>query len=627
MIEVRFGDSVEQFGSGVSASSIVEELGHKAKNFVGFKCESTGCVYDLHSYIRGPVSVVPIIKGALEHLIMLRHDAANVLAAVLVELYGAKTVYVGVDGDSFYIDFYCDKFVSEHDFNGIEQKMSEFIDKNEKFIINSYNKSEAIELFDELDNQFAVKIIQNSDRECFLVHEYASHNVLSDGPINLVPRDLYFRLISISGASWDYGHEKLQRIYGTCWGSKKELDDYLAAAEENLRWDHRVLGRKMSMFYIDPEIASGMVFWLPNGMKALNKIKEYLRDMWIEYGYQEVNTPIVMNANLWNKSGHTAMFRENMMFMDLHNEEYALKPMSCPAHINIFKLGNKSYRDLPYKLSEFGLCHRYEPSGSLQGLMRARSFTQDDAHIFVSEDQIEDIVVTFCEMLRRIYKRFGFENVLVCLATKPEKYIGDDASWDKAESALLESARKSNLCCEINEGEGAFYGPKLEFSIKDKKGHVWQCGTVQVDFSLAKRLGASYIDKDSEEQTPIVIHHAVLGSLERFLGILLENTRGMLPDFVHPYPVVILSVNADEYAHDVKKCIEMCGIYCEVDDSNNTLSYKIRSCIDRRTNHIIIVGKKEEEKGVITVRSLDGKEENLTLDEFLARVRVLNEQK
>ncbi|QEK37907.1 threonine--tRNA ligase [Candidatus Cytomitobacter indipagum] len=623
MIEVKLDNSIEQFGSGVFACSIVEELGSKAKDFVGFKCNKTGYIYDLHSCLRGPVSVVPVIKNSPDHMIILRYDAAHILSAALKNLHKSKIAQIEVADGNFHIDFYCDKNISDHDFQDIENKMNELMKNNDKFMVNSYNKEQAIELFE--NNELAIKIIERSKEEHFSVHSFACHNILSEDPASLYAKNLHFKLLSVSGSSWDYGSEKLQRIYGTCWNSKEKLNNHLAEIEENLKWDHRILGKKMSMFHIDPEVASGMVFWLPNGMKSLNNIKQYLRETWVNYKYQEVLTPIVMNSDLWDKSGHSEMFKENMMFMNLQDNEYALKPMSCPAHINIFKLGNKSYRDLPYKLSEFGLCHRYEPSGSLQGLMRARSFTQDDAHVFVSEDQIEEVILTFCKMLKEIYKRFGFEDVLVCLATKPEKHIGDSESWSKAESALLQSANKSGLNCEINEGEGAFYGPKLEFSIKDKKGHVWQCGTVQVDFSLAKRLGATYTDEDSEKRNPIVIHHAVLGSLERFLGILLENTKGRLPDFVHPHPVVIFPIKAEEYANDIKSKIEKSGLYCEIDNSNQTLSYKIRNWIDQRVNYIIIAGKKEQENNVITLRSTNGEEEKLTVEEFVSRVKVSNE--
>ncbi|QEK38420.1 threonine--tRNA ligase [Candidatus Cytomitobacter primus] len=629
MIEINLGNSVEQFGSGVSTFSIIEELGNKAKDVIGFKCTKTGQVYDLHSYLRGPISVAPIKTNTAEHLEMIRNDAGHILSHVLSDLYNAATVDIKITEHGFYVDFYCDKSISEHDFGKIEKKMNQLIMKNDRFIINSLNKEEALGLFEQLGNKFASTIVQNSNDECFSVHTHGNHKVLAEGSRSLSTKSIgkHFKILSISGSEWEHGSEKLQRIHGTCWYDKESLESHLKNIEENLKWDHRIIGKQMSMFNIDPEIASGMVFWLPNGVKALNKIREYLRSTWVEYGYQEVSTPIVMNSNLWDKSGHTEMFRENMMFMSLQDNDYALKPMSCPAHINIFKLGNKSYRDLPYKLSEFGLCHRYEPSGSLQGLMRARSFTQDDAHVFVSEEQIEGVILDFCEMVKVVYKKFGFDKILVCLATRPEKYIGEISAWDQAERALLDAANKSDLNCTINEGEGAFYGPKLEFSIKDRKGHVWQCGTVQVDFSLAKRLEAFYTDENADRKAPVVIHHAVLGSLERFFGILLENTKGLLPSWVHPYPIAILPIknSQEEYANSIKNAMKLYSIDCEIDNSNQTLGYKIKHWIDKRTPYILIIGAKEEQSNKVTLRLLDGKEESLTLEELISKIGAMKE--
>ena len=623
MIEVNLGSSIEQFGSGVPAFSIIEELGLKAKEFIGFKCDKTGEIYDLHSYIRGPIAVSPIKTKTPEHLQMIRHDSANILANSLFELYGSKAVDIKITENGFYVDFYNKSQLSEKHFTEIEKSMKSKVSKSTKFELHSLNKEEALELFNDLENEFIVKTIENSSAECFMVHGHGSYRILSDGPRSLSSSSAnHFKLLTISGSSWDHGDEKLQRIHGTCWYSKELLENYLVELEENLKWDHRVLGNKMSLFHIDPEISSGMVFWLPNGIKILNKVKQYLQSVLLKHDYNEISTPVVMNADLWEKSGHTEMFKENMMFMKLHDEEYALKPMSCPGHISVFKLGNKSYRDLPYKLSEFGMCHRYEPSGALHGLMRARSFTQDDAHVFCSEEQIEEVIVTFCAMLKEIYKKFGFEDVLVCLATRPEKYIGELSSWDDAETALLEAAKKSNLSCKINQGEGAFYGPKLEFSIKDKRGHVWQCGTIQVDFSLAKRLDATYANENSEQKTPVVVHHAVLGSLERFLGILLENTTGLLPVWMHPYPLVIVPIKEEqnEYAKQVQAQITSINVNSCIDNTNQSLGYKIRHWSEKRAHFFVILGKKEESSQKVTLRSLDGKEESLTLGELLSKI-------
>eukprot|EP01064_Diplonema_japonicum_P004058 TRINITY_DN12677_c0_g1_i1.p1 TRINITY_DN12677_c0_g1~~TRINITY_DN12677_c0_g1_i1.p1 ORF type:complete len:434 (+),score=-41.52 TRINITY_DN12677_c0_g1_i1:146-1303(+) len=385
----------------------------------------------------------------------------------------------------------------------------------------------------------------------------------------------------------------------------------------------------MDICFVDHDVSNGMINWLPNGTKVINKMKTFIREMWDKYGYSEVQTPVLMASDLWKKSGHEEMFKENMMFVNLDKLTYALKPMSCPAHINMFKFRNRSYRDLPFRLAEFGYCHRYEPSGSLYGLMRTRAFTQDDAHVFCMEDQITDVIVSFCEMLKEIYRKFGFEELKVKLSTRPEKYIGNDDSWSEAESALQEAANKCDLECEINPGEGAFYGPKLEFSICDKRKHVWQCGTVQVDFSLAERLGATYTDSDSSQKTPIIVHHAALGSLERFLGILIENTKGLLPAWVHPAPFVVLPLvkEAEDFSKQIKKILKGLDLECLEDyDHSEKLGYRIRKYIEKRVPNLIVIGKKEMEKGLVTLRDIEGNQEQLSLEDLVIKLKGKNEE-
>ena len=442
MIEVKLsnGDS-PQFGSGISASSIIQELGNKAKGFVGFKCEATNKIYDLHSYIRGPITVSPIIKDSLEHLTIKRHDVSHIISSSLFNLYNAQVVNVKVNDTGLSIDFFSDTQVSENDFDVIKVEAKRLMSLKEKFIITPLNRDDALDAFEDSE---LIKIkINKLDDDCICLHAYHDYKLVMQGPRSLIANDkIPFEIVSISGTEWDHSNHKLQRIHITAWNTESDLKKYIGEIEESLKWDHRIIGQKMSLFNFDPSVASGMVFWLPNGAKILNKVKDYLRDVWLKNDYQEVITPVVMNSELWQKSGHMDMFKEYMMFIDLHGSQYALKPMSCPAHINIFSLGNKSYKDLPLRLSEFSLCHRYEPSGSLHGLMRARTFTQDDSHVFCSEDQIESVIVRFCSMLREVYSKFGFDNVSVCLATRPEKYIGDIESWDQAEESLMNAAKK-----------------------------------------------------------------------------------------------------------------------------------------------------------------------------------------
>ncbi|USO00741.1 MAG: threonine--tRNA ligase [Alphaproteobacteria bacterium] len=625
MIEVRLDNSIEQFGSSMSAQDLKEELGSKSKDVVGFICTSSNKIYDLYSHIRGPICLVPVMRNSKEHLIMKRYDLGHVISSILNEMFTVSIMNIGVNNTGLYIDFISDTHISEREFANIKESSKAYMEREHTFDIKSVSKKDALSIFDE-DLSISEKIM-NSDAEYVHIHNLDDFKLILDGPrsMPLNNQEVFFELLSISGLESVHTNN-LQRITVTAWNTEEDLTAYLEEIKRNAQWDHRIIGKQMSMFHFNPAIASGMVFWLPNGVKVINKIKDYLRQVWVDNGYKEVITPIVMNACLWEKSGHMDMFKANMMFTKLQDNEYALKPMSCPAHINIFKADNKSYKDLPYKLCEFGLCHRYEPSGSLYGLMRARSFTQDDAHIFCSQDQIEGMILQFCQMLKTVYSHFGFDKTLVCLATRPARYIGDLASWDLAEEALSKAANKAGLELTINEGEGAFYGPKLEFSIEDKRGHVWQCGTVQVDFALCNRLDAYYTDSATERQTPVIVHHAILGSIERFLGILLENTKGLLPVWLHPHPFAILTVNQQyvDYAIELQNMLKSLCVDSYVDDTNERLAYKIRNSVENRCSYSLIIGQSEKDNRTVTCRTLDGKERIIHLEEFMKEIKDKN---
>ena len=436
----------------------------------------------------------------------------------------------------------------------------------------------------------------------------------------------HFKLMKLAGAYWrgDCKNEMLQRVYGTAWAKKEDLEAYLHRLEEAEKRDHRRLAKQLDLLHMQDE-APGMVFWHPKGWIVWQQIEQYMRQKFVEYGYQEVRTPAVMDRSMWEKSGHWENYRDNMFTTSSENRDYAVKPMNCPGHVQIFNSGLHSYRDLPLRLAEFGSCHRNEPSGALHGIMRVRGFTQDDAHIFCTEDQIEQEVADFIVMLQKTYADFGFDDVLVKLSTRPEKRVGSDESWDKAEAALAAALDKSKLAYDLQPGEGAFYGPKIEFTLKDTLHRLWQCGTIQLDFNLPLRLDAEFVDEDNSRKTPVMLHRAILGSMERFIGILIEHHAGNFPLWLAPVQVMVMNISErqTEYAQKVTRALREAGIRAVSDLSNNKITYKIREHSLQKLPYQVVVGDKEMETGMVSVRARGNQDlGQLSLDDLMARLKA-----
>ena len=580
------------------------------------------------------VSIITIKSN--EGLEIMRHTlAAQVLASAIKSLYPEAKLAIGPTiEDGFYYDFLPTKPISIDDLPKIEEEMKAIIGKSTQITKTYHSKSDAIALFDNLEEGFKAEIIIDSDQtDNFQI--YAQDNSgfidLCRGPhlpnLGLIGE---FKLTKVSGAYWRGDSEKpmLTRIYGTAWNNKKDLANYLERLEKAEEVDHRKLGKEMDLFHFQEE-APGMVFWHPKGWTVYTQLQHYVRERQKQAGYQEVNTPEVVDRKLWEKSGHWDKYRENMFITEIDEEHAnekrtnALKPMNCPNHVQIYNQGIKSYRDLPFRLSEFGKCHRYEASGTMHGLMRVRGFTQDDAHIFCTEDQIESETKNFIDLLSKMYSDLGFSDFKIKLSTRPEKRIGSDASWDKAEKALQDAIEKLKLPYTIDEGDGAFYGPKLDFVLTDAIGRKWQCGTLQVDFNLPGRFDSTYIGADGSKHTPVLLHRAALGSFERFIGILLENYEGKLPLWLSPTQTVIAAITdeANDYADELNKTLLSHKLRTEVDIRNEQISYKVREHSLNKVPYIVAVGKKEVADKTVSVRKL-GSDKNtvMSADDFIKEI-------
>ena len=580
------------------------------------------------------VSIISIKSN--EGLEIMRHTlAAQVLASAIKNLYPDAKLAIGPTiEDGFYYDFLPTKPISIDDLPKIENEMKSIIDQSTQITKTYHSKNDAIALFNNLEEGFKAEIINDSDQtDNFQI--YAQDNSdfidLCRGPhlpnLSLIGE---FKLTKVSGAYWRGDSEKpmLTRIYGTAWNSKKDLTKYLERLEKAEEVDHRKLGKEMDLFHFQEE-APGMVFWHPKGWTIYTQLQHYVREMQKQAGYREVNTPEVVDRKLWEKSGHWDKYRENMFITEIDEEHAnekrtnALKPMNCPNHVQIYNQGIKSYRDLPFRLSEFGKCHRYEASGTMHGLMRVRGFTQDDAHIFCTEDQIESETKNFIDLLSKMYSDLGFSNFKIKLSTRPEKRIGSDASWDKSEKALQDAIEKLKLPYTIDEGDGAFYGPKLDFVLTDAIGRKWQCGTLQVDFNLPGRFDSTYVGADGSKHTPVLLHRAALGSFERFIGILLENYEGKLPLWLSPTQTVIAAITdeANDYAEELNKTLLSHKLRTEVDIRNEQISYKVREHSLNKVPYILAVGKKEVADKTVSVRKL-GSDKNtiMSADDFIKEI-------
>jgi len=592
-----------------------------------------GELKDLSFEIRKDSKIKIITSKDKEGLEVLRHDTAHILAMAVQELYPGTQVTIGPTIENgFYYDFARKEAFTEDDLTKIEKKMEQIVDRNDKTSRHVWKREDAIKHFETIGEKYKAEIIKSIPAgEEVSVYSHGNWSDLCRGPHLSSTGKIgkAFKLIKVSGAYWrgDSNNEMLQRIYGTCWTSKKELEEYLHRLEEAEKRDHRKLGKEMDLFHFREE-SPGAVFWHDKGWTLFQRLIEYMRMKQRLAGYKEINTPELLDRSLWEKSGHWEKFSEHMYTSETPDEKiFAIKPMNCPGCVQVFNQGLKSYRDLPLKLSEFGKVHRYEPSGSLHGLLRVRAFTQDDAHIFCTEDQITEETLSVTNLILKIYKDLGFENVILKYSDRPEKRVGDDKIWDKSESALLTAIKLSKLEYTINKGEGAFYGPKIEFVLRDAIGRDWQCGTLQVDLNLPGRLGASYVDKDGTKKVPVMLHRALFGSLERFIGIIIENYAGKLPFWLAPTQVVALPI-AEENNGYVKKLFEDLfkeGIKCEVDLRNQKINYKIREHSLAKIPMILVCGKREVAENTVTVRRLGSeKQETFKREDLIKNILDAN---
>ena len=592
-----------------------------------------GELKDLKHLIEKDCSVKIFTSKNPEGLETIRHDTAHILAMAVQELFPGTQVTIGpVIENGFYYDFARKDPFTEDDLTKIENKMREIVDRDEITKREVWDRNKAIDHFKKKGEIYKAELIEAiPENEDVSIYFHGDWHDLCRGPHLSSTGKIgkYFKLMKVSGAYWrgDSNNEMLQRIYGTSWASQKDLDDHLKRIEEAEKRDHRKLGKEMDLFHFREE-SPGSVFWHERGWALFQKLINYMRSRQDAAGYKEVNTPEILDRQLWEKSGHWEKYGENMYTSETPDEKvFAIKPMNCPGHIQVFNQGLKSYRDLPLRITEFGKVHRYEPSGALHGLLRVRAFTQDDAHIFCAEDQITSECLNVTNLILDIYKDLGFENVILKYADRPEVRVGDDEVWDKAEASLLEAVKASKLEYSINKGEGAFYGPKIEFVLRDAIGRDWQCGTLQVDLNLPGRLDASYVDKDGTKKVPVMLHRALFGSLERFIGILIENYAGKFPFWISPLQTMVIPISEEfnDYAIKVSKKIKEAGIGSAVDIKNNNLNYKIRDHSLAKIPLLLICGKKEVDSNSVTIRRLDSnKQENMDIDSFLKTFSALN---
>ncbi|MDA9933913.1 threonine--tRNA ligase [Candidatus Pelagibacter sp.] len=592
-----------------------------------------GDLKDLDFLIEKDCSIKIFTSKNPEGLETIRHDTAHILAMAVQELFPGTQVTIGpVIENGFYYDFARKEPFTEDDLEQIENKMKEIVDRNEITKREVWERNKAISHFKGKGETYKAELIEAiPENEDVSIYFHGDWHDLCRGPHLSSTGKIgkFFKLTKVSGAYWrgDSNNEMLQRIYGTSWATQKDLDEYLKRIEEAEKRDHRKLGKEMDLFHFREE-SPGSVFWHERGWALFQKLINYMRGRQDAAGYKEVNTPEILDRQLWEKSGHWEKYGENMYTSETPDEKvFAIKPMNCPGHIQVFNQGLKSYRDLPLRITEFGKVHRYEPSGALHGLLRVRAFTQDDAHIFCSEDQITSECLEVTNLILDIYKDLGFENVILKYADRPEVRVGEDEVWDKAEASLLEAVKASKLEYTINKGEGAFYGPKIEFVLRDAIGRDWQCGTLQVDLNLPGRLDASYVDKDGTKKVPVMLHRALFGSLERFIGILIENYAGKFPFWISPLQTVVIPISEefDDYAIEVSKKIKLVGISSNVDLKKHNLNYKIRDHSLAKIPLLLICGKKEVDSNSVTIRRLDSnKQENMDLNLFLKTFSALN---
>jgi threonyl-tRNA synthetase len=611
---IRLPDGSERgFESSVTVADVAASIGAGLAR-AALAGKVNGQLVDTSYLIEENAELAIITDRDDEGVEVIRHSTAHLLAYAVKELFPDAQVTIGpVIDKGFYYDFSYKRPFTPEDLITIEKKMAELAKKDEPVTRKILPRDEAVAYFKSINEHYKAEIIESipADQDVSLYTEGAFTDLCRGPHVPSTGKLKVFKLMKLAGAYWrgDSNNEMLQRVYGTAWAKKEDLEAHLFQLEEAEKRDHRKLGKQLDLFHMQDD-GPGMVFWHPRGWSLWQEIEQYMRAKFVEYGYQEVRTPTIMDRTLWEKSGHWENYRDNMFTTHSENRDYAVKPMNCPGHVQIFNSGLHSYRDLPLRLAEFGSCHRNEPSGSLHGLMRVRGFTQDDAHIFCMESQIEEEVATFIQMLYKVYGDFGFSDVLVKLSTRPEKRVGSDETWDQAEQALAAALTQNNLAFDLQPGEGAFYGPKIEFTLKDSLGRLWQVGTIQLDFNLPVRLGAEYVAEDNSRKHPVMLHRAIVGSMERFIGILIENYAGAMPVWLAPVQAMVLNI-ADahaEYVTQVVAELKKNGFRVASDLRNEKITYKIREHSLQKLPYLLVVGDKEMQSGQVAVRTRKGED-------------------
>ncbi|MCZ4053317.1 threonine--tRNA ligase [Oxalobacter sp. OxGP1] len=627
MISVRLPDgSKREFSEPVTVAQVAASIGSGlAKAAVAGRVNDK--LVDTSYMIDKDVDLAIVTDRDADGVDIMRHSTAHLLAYAVKQLYPDAQVTIGpVIENGFYYDFAYKRPFTPEDLQAIEKKMTELARKNEPVVRKVLPRDEAVAYFKSIGEDYKAEIIesipQNEDVSLYTSGAFTDlcrgPHVPSNGKLKV------FKLMRVAGAYWrgDSKNEMLQRIYGTAWAKKEDQDAYLHMLEEAEKRDHRRLGRALDLFHFQDE-APGLIFWHAKGWTIWQQVEQYMRKVYQDNGYQEVKGPQILDRSLWEKSGHWDNYKENMFTTESENRVYAIKPMNCPGHVQIYRSSLHSYRELPLRYGEFGQCHRNEPSGSLHGMMRVRGFTQDDGHIFCTEDQILDECVAFTDLLKKVYRDFGFTDIIYKVATRPEKRVGSDEAWDKAENALIESLKRSGCDYELSPGDGAFYGPKIEYTLRDAIGRMWQCGTIQVDFSMPMRLGAEYVAEDNTRKIPVMIHRAILGSLERFIGILIENHAGAMPLWLAPVHAVVLNISdgQSEYAKSVVETMKKAGFRVEADLRNEKITYKIRDHSVNKVPYLLVVGDKEKNGNTVAVRARGGVDLGvMKVDELMARM-------
>ncbi len=629
MVNITLPDgSVRSFPGAVKVADVAASIGAGlAKAAIAGKVD--GQLVDTSFVLESDASLAIVTERDPEGLEIIRHSSAHLLAYAAQKLFPGLQVTIGpVIESGFYYDFAYSRPLTPEDLQAIENKMRELAAQDEPVVREVWDRDEAIRLFLSMGEKYKAEIIESIPKgEQISLYREGEFVDLCRGPhVPSTGKLKVFKLMKVAGAYWrgDHRNEMLQRVYGTAFAKKEELDTYLHQLEEAEKRDHRKLGKALDLFHMQDN-APGMVFWHPRGWSIWQQVEQYLRRVYLESGYQEVKCPQILDRSLWEASGHWEHYKDNMFTTASENRDYAVKPMNCPGHIQVFNSGLRSYRDLPLRYGEFGSCHRNESSGSLHGLLRVRGFTQDDGHIFCTEDQIQSEVDAFTRKLLEVYKDFGFSNVIYRLSTRPANRVGSDESWDKAEKALAEALNNVGVQWEELKGEGAFYGPKIEYSLKDSLGRVWQCGTIQVDFNMPVRLGAEFVDADNTRKPPVMLHRAIVGSLERFIGILIENHAGAMPAWLAPVQAVVASITDGqaEYAAGVAKSLQALGFRVEADLRGEKISLKIRELSLQKVPFILVVGEQERASSRVTVRARGGKDLGaMTVDAFADRLNA-----